>query len=347
MKTQPSRRTFLSAGAASLATLAIGAEPVKKPGGKRPVVVATPNGVSTVKRAMERLRAGADPLDAAIEAVAAVEADPNDHSIGRGGFPNAEGVVELDAMVMHGKYHASGAVAALRNIIHPAAVARAVMQKTRNCLLVGDGALKFAKDQGFPETDLLTKDMKKVYETWKKAVELERDGKPVPKQDMEWIGKTLGEQSWLGAMYCLTLDSHGDLAGLATSPGGALKIPGRVGDTPIIGAGLYVDNEVGACTTTGYGEFTLLNCSCYQVVENLRNGMLPEAACLDACKRIVKRTSRNPHFRDEDGKLIGSVTFYCLTKNGEFGGATLGQSQSMIVHDGKRARTVKLVSLRS
>src|SRR4051794_9661974 len=137
------RRTFLSAGAASMATLAIGAAPAQQPGGGRPLVIATPNGMSTVEKVMEKIRDGADPLGAAIDAVALIEADPDDRSIGYGGLPNEDGVVEMDAAVMHGPTHGAGAVAALRNILHPAAVARLVMKRTRNCLLVGEGALKF------------------------------------------------------------------------------------------------------------------------------------------------------------------------------------------------------------
>ena len=155
MTPSPSRRTFLSTSAASLATLAIGASPLRKPGSKRPVVISSGSS-KAVEIAMKMVKEGADPLDAAIAGVAVVEADPNDHSVGLGGTPNEDGIVELDAAVMHGPTHGAAGVAALRNIVHPAAVARLVMQRTKHVLIVGEGALKFAKDHGFPEVDLLT-----------------------------------------------------------------------------------------------------------------------------------------------------------------------------------------------
>jgi N4-(beta-N-acetylglucosaminyl)-L-asparaginase len=152
MRKSMHRREFMNAtAAASLSTLAIGAMPVKPVGAKKPVIVASGNGLRAVEKAMELLRQGHDPLDAAIEGVAIVEADPKEHSVGLGGLPNEDGVVELDAAVMHGPTHAGGSVAAIRNIMHPAAVARLVMQRTRHCLLVGKGALRFARAHGFPE----------------------------------------------------------------------------------------------------------------------------------------------------------------------------------------------------
>ena len=148
------RRTFLNVSAASLATLSIGASPMRKPGSKRPVVISS-GSRKAVEIAMQMVKEGADPLDAAIAGVAIVEADPNDHSVGLGGTPNEDGIVELDAAVMHGPTHGAAGVASLRNIMHPAAVARLVMQRTKHVLIVGEGALKFAKDHGFPEVDLL------------------------------------------------------------------------------------------------------------------------------------------------------------------------------------------------
>lgn len=336
------RRAILSTSAASLATLAIGAAPKRLPGKQRPLVVATENGMSTVKQVMDRLKEGADPLDAAIEGIAKIEADPKDPSIGYGGVPNAAGRVELDALVMHGPTHGVGAVAALQNCMHPAAVARAVMQRTPYCLLSGDGATAFARSQGFPEFDLLTPETKKLWELWKKAAGVEKGSPPATRDEIKALETGLAKFDWLGAMSCLTLDTHADLAGVSSNPGRAFKYPGRVGDTPIPGAGLYLDNEVGACCSTGTGELNLMNCSCFHVIENLRRGMTPKDACTAVCRRVVQTSKRNPRFRGERGGIAGGVAFYCIAKTGKFGGATTGHEQKMAVHDGETARLVDL-----
>ena len=176
-----SRRRFVtSTAAASLSTLAIGAAPVKAAGGKKPIIVASGNGLRAVEKAMELVKSGHDPLDAAIEGVAIVEADPKDHSVGYGGLPNEDGVVELDAAVMHGPTHGGGSVASIRNIMHPAAVARLVMQRTRHCLLVGEGALRFARAHGFPEINLLTEESRQIWLHWKETRDPKDDWVPPP-----------------------------------------------------------------------------------------------------------------------------------------------------------------------
>src|SRR5277367_4426730 len=158
------RRSFLSASAvAGLSATALGSSPMRPTGVHRPLVIASANGLRTVEKAMEMIRAGADPLDAAIAGVAIVEADPNDRTVGYGGIPNEDGVVELDASVMHGPTHGGGAVASLRNIMHPAAVARLVMKRTDHCLIVGEGALKFARAHGVPEVNLLTDEAREIW----------------------------------------------------------------------------------------------------------------------------------------------------------------------------------------
>ena len=175
------RRHFLgTTAAASLSTLAIGAAPAKPPGSKRPIVVASGNGLRAVEKAMELVKQGHDPLDAAIEGVAIVEADPQDHSVGLGGLPNEDGVVELDAAVMHGPTHGGGSVASIRNIMHPAAVARLVMKRTRHCLLVGEGALRFARAHGFPEVNLLTDEARQIWLHWKETRDPNDDWLPPP-----------------------------------------------------------------------------------------------------------------------------------------------------------------------
>jgi len=155
----------------------------------------------------------------------------------------------------------------------------------------------------------------------------------------------MSKSDWLGAMSCLSLDTHANIAGVSSNPGGSFKHPGRVGDTPIPGAGLYLDNDIGACCSTGTGELNLMNCSCYLVIENLRRGMTPKDACLAACRRVVQVSRRNPRFLTKDGGLAGGVSFYCITKAGKFGGATTGRGQRMAVHDGESARMVDLAVL--
>ncbi len=325
-----------------MATLAIGAAPTKKPGAKKPVVLATQNGETTLTKVMERLKAGTDPLDALIEGLSVVESDPKDNSVGYGGLPNAVGIVEMDAAVMHGPTHAAGAVAGLRGILHPAAVARAVMQRTNNCLIVGDGAAKFARNCGFPSADLLTSEARDSWKTWRKLYDLNKNREPIPPELSQSLDTAVEKLSWHGSMLCLALDTHGDLAGVTTAPGLPFKIPGRVGDTPILGGGMFVDNDYGACISTGTGELNMLNCSSYQVVENLRRGMDPKAACLDVCARVFRTAKRNPRYSGKDGRLSAGVALYCLAKDGRVGGATLGQVGRMLVHDGKSIRPMAL-----
>jgi N4-(beta-N-acetylglucosaminyl)-L-asparaginase len=293
---------------------------------------------------MELIKAGADPLDAAIEGVAIVEADPNDHSVGYGGIPNEEGVVELDAAVMHGPTHGGGAVASLRNIMHPAAVARLVMKRTDHCLLVGEGALKFARAHGVPEVNLLTDEARQIWLHWK-----ETNGK-----DSDWIAPPNDELSPAvrqffgirvhGTIHCSALDTHGNLGCTTTTSGLYYKIPGRVGDSPILGAGLYLDNEVGSAGSTGRGEANLLNLSSHTIVEAMRRGMAPKDAALEACKRIAA-TNKNPLLRDSKGRPNFDVKFYCVNKDGHYAGASFWTGAKMAVHDGEVARLVDCTPL--
>lgn len=345
MPSHLNRREFLSASvAASLGATALGASPPKPVGTNRPIVISSANGLKTVEKAMELLRAGVDPLDAAIAGVAIVEADPNDHSVGYGGLPNEEGIVELDAAVMHGPTHGGGSVAALRNIMHPAAVARLVMKRTDHCLLVGEGALKFARAHGIPEINLLTDEAREIWLHWK-----ETNGK-----DNDWIAPPNDELSPAvrahfgirthGTIHCSALDTHGNLGCVTTTSGLDFKIPGRVGDSPIMGAGLWLDNEVGSAGSTGRGEANLLNLSSHTIVEAMRHGMSPKDATLEACKRIAA-TNRNPRLRDAKGRPNFNVKFYCVSKDGRFAGASLWANAKIAVHDGDSARLVDCASL--
>jgi N4-(beta-N-acetylglucosaminyl)-L-asparaginase len=342
-----SRRSFLSVSAVGLGATALGALPPKPVGTKRPVVIASGNGLRAVEKAMDLIKSGVDPLDAAIEGVAIVEADPNDHSVGYGGMPNEEGVVELDAAVMHGPTHGGGAVASLRNIMHPAAVARLVMKRTDHCLLVGEGALKFAKAHGFPEIDLLTDDARKAWLYWKETMSRVDDRIPPPPDELDPFVRRFFGEKWVrehGTIHCSALDTHGDLGCTTTTSGLYFKIPGRVGDSPILGAGLFLDNNVGSAGSTGRGEANLLNLSSHLIVESMRGGMKPKDAGIEACKRIAA-TNRTPRLRDSKGRPNFDVKFYCLSADGAFAGVSMWAGARMAVHDGDSARHVECAAL--
>jgi N4-(beta-N-acetylglucosaminyl)-L-asparaginase len=337
------RRQFTSLGAASLAMLSIGAAPPKTPGGKKPVVIASGN-QRTAEIAMEMIREGADPLDAVIAGVAIVEADPNDHSVGLGGTPNEEGVVELDASVMHGPTHGGAGVAGLRNIVHPAAVARCIMQRTKHVLLVGDNALKFAREHGFPEQDLLTDVTRQAWIAWKEA-RLRDSRIPVMTAQLDPVVRELAVRPVHGTIHCAALDTHGDFGAVTTTSGLGYKVPGRVGDSPILGAGLYLDNTVGSCGSVGLGEVNLLNCASYLVVENLRRGMHPKDALVATTKRVVETTTRDPRFRDEKGRPTFDVVFYCLTKDGKYAAANIHGPAGLVVAEGEKVSMIDSATL--
>lgn len=340
------RRTFLSLSAAAGlgASVALGAAPPRPPGAKTPVVISSANGLRTVEKAMELIRAGADPLDAAVAGVAIVEADPKDRTVGYGGIPNEDGIVELDASVMHGPTHSGGAVASLRNIMHPAAVARLVMKRTDHCLLVGEGALRFARMHGFPEVDLLTEESRKIWLHWKETNSKEDDRIPPPDSELDPVVKEFFGIRSQGTIHCSALDTHGDLGCTTTTSGLYYKIPGRVGDSPILGAGLFLENTVGSAGSTGRGEANLLNLSSFFMVECLRRGLAPKDAALEACKRVAA-TNLIPRLRDRQGRPNFDVKFYCLAKDGRFGGAALYAGAKMAVHDGDSAKLVDMAAL--
>jgi N4-(beta-N-acetylglucosaminyl)-L-asparaginase len=341
MNSAMSRRRFVASTAAvSLSTLAIGAEPVKPAGAKKPIIVSSSNGLRAVEKAMELVRKGHDPLDAAIEGVAIVEADPKDHSVGYGGLPNEDGVVELDAAVMHGPTHGGGSVAAIRNIMHPAAVARLVMRRTRHCLLVGEGALRFARAHGFPEIDLLTEESRQIWLHWRETRDPKDDWLPPPDEKVASTIREVLANRVTGTIHCSVLDSHGDLGCTTTTSGLSWKIPGRVGDSPILGAGLYLDNEVGSAGSTGVGELNLLNLSSALIVEGMRRGLHPKDAIMEVCKTIATRCIRDPKRRAKDGRLVGNVSFYAVSKDGRFAGGSIYPGGKMSVHDGEQARVV-------
>jgi N4-(beta-N-acetylglucosaminyl)-L-asparaginase len=295
----------------------------------RPIVIASRNGLKATQKAMEMLKAGADPLDAVIAGVNLVENDPNDLGVGYGGLPNEDGVVELDASVMHGPTHNAGAVASLRNIKNPSKVAKLVMERTDHVLLVGEGALRFAKAHGFKEENLLTDKARKIWLRWKETLS-DRDDWFPPKE----IERELEEAFNYGTINCLAIDEKGDIAGVTTTSGLSFKIPGRVGDSPIIGAGLYVDNDVGAAGSTGRGEANILNCGSFTVVEFMRKGYSPEEACLKTLERIAYTTKKQPYLLDKKGRPKFYLSFYAINKDGEYGAATMWSGGKFAVNNG-------------
>ncbi len=342
-----SRREFVCSAAGAAITGTTGLAALAQPGagaGRRPVAVSSENGMAAVARAFELLQAGCDPVEAAVAGVNIVENDPNDHSVGYGGLPNEDGVVELDACVMHGPRHKAGAVAALQRIKNPSSVARLVMERTDHVLLVGEGALRFARAHGFPEEELLTDKAREIWLRWRET-RSDQDDWLAPEADVH-AARMAGvppRKDRHGTITCLALTAAGDLGGSTTTSGLAFKIPGRVGDSPILGAGLYVDNEVGACGSTGRGEANLINCSSFLVVELMRGGAAPEDACRQVLQRVAARTE--PRLRDERGQPNYGLKLYALRKDGVFGGASLRGTGRMAVQDGGQARLVELPGL--
>ena len=333
-----SRRDFLKTGAGAAALLAGGrlragtaAGPSAAPPGTLRVV-SSGNGIRATAKAMEILRAGGDPLDAVIAGVNIVEDDPNDMSVGYGGLPNEDGVVELDASVMYGPTHQAGAVASLRNIKNPSKVARLVMERTDHVLLVGEGALKFAKAHGFKEEDLLTEKSRQAWLRWKETISDRDNWFPPKKEGLPGeAGPVMGTH---GTINCIAIDAAGRLAGVTTTSGMSWKLAGRVGDSPIIGAGLYVDNEIGAAGSTGRGEANLQTCASFRIVDAMGRGLSPEQACLKACEDIAAKTKLVPRLCDDQGRPNFGLEFYALNKKGEFGAAGLFQGGRYAVHDG-------------
>jgi N4-(beta-N-acetylglucosaminyl)-L-asparaginase len=337
------RRRFLKSAAALGVTAIVGENVVSAERlgtealqATKPVVISSANGLKATAKAMEMLQAGSDALDAVLAAVNIVEDDPKDNSVGYGGLPNEEGVVELDASVMHGPTGRGGSVASLRNIKNPSLVARRVMERTDHVLMVGEGALRFARAHGFREENLLTDESREAWLKWKEHLSREDDWLPPHDAETKDIGEAL--KSWLrtwGTINCNAVDFKGNISGCTTTSGLAYKIPGRVGDSPILGAGLYVDNEIGAAGSTGRGEANLLACSSVMIVEYLRQGKSPEQACLMACERIARQTKMK-RLLDDKGRPNFNVTFYAISKRGEYGSGAIWSGPRYAVNTGEK-----------
>jgi N4-(beta-N-acetylglucosaminyl)-L-asparaginase len=295
----------------------------------RPCVVASRNGIRGVARAMELLGQGSDTLDAVVEAVKIQELDPDDMSVGYGGLPNADGVVQLDASCMHGPTKRAGAVGCLEGIKTPSEVAKLVLKYTNHIFLVGKGAQDFAVQFGFKVEDLLTDRSRRAWLRWRAGLNPDDNYLDIPEGD---VFPTPPH----GTINCSAINANGDLSSVTTTAGLAWKIPGRVGDSPIIGAGQYVDNAVGAAGSTGRGESNILVCGAFLTVEAMRRGLSPTDACLETLRRVVAMTE--PRLLDASGKPNYDLTYYALNKRGEFGAASMYAGATYSVHDGREAR---------
>src|SRR5882724_1705288 len=294
----------------------------------KPVIIASANGIRGVQKAFDLLMQGADTLDSAIEAVKIQELDPDDDSVGYGGLPNAAGVVQLDASCMHGPTKRAGAVGCLENIKTASEVAKLVLKYTNNVFLVGEGAKRFALSYGFKEEDLLTERSRQKWLAWRANLSPTDDYLDVPESENMVVRPT-------GTINCNAVTPGGEISSVTTTSGLAWKIPGRVGDSPIIGAGQYTDNEVGAAGSTGRGESNIKVCGGFLTVEFMRRGMKPTDACLETLKRVVQATE--PRLLGPDRKPKFDLKFYAVNKRGDFGAASLYPA-NYAAHDGAEAK---------
>jgi N4-(beta-N-acetylglucosaminyl)-L-asparaginase len=323
------------------------------PTAKRPVMISSANGLHALGKGMNILKSGGDTLDAVIEAVSIVEDDPTDDSVGYGGLPNEECVVELDASVMHGPTRRAGSVASVQRIKNVARLAKTVMERTNHVMIVGDGARRFAVAEGFEEMNLLTEHSRKIWLAWKARTSFNwRPGTDSPEWkehvaalfhhdpvEMAYAEQVISHPP-TGTINCLAVNEKGEMSGTTSTSGLAWKIPGRVGDSPVIGAGLFVDGDVGGAGSTGKGEENIKISGGHTIVEMMRKGMKPTDACLEALGRIVRNYNN-------DKKRLGTfqIKFYALNKDGEYGAAALWKSSTpgssvsqFAVHDGSEAR---------
>jgi len=336
---------------------------------KRPLIISSANGLHALDRGMDILKKGGDTLDAVVAAVTVVEDDPNDDSVGFGGLPNEEGEVELDASCMHGPTGRAGSVAGVRRIKNVSRLAKTVMERTNHVMIVGEGAHRFAIDEGFEDLNLLTERSRLAWLAWKASTSFNwRPGIDSPEyvqkasiegynQQIAAIFDTPEKRAWLphiqnviahpptGTIPCMAVDSKGNISATTTTSGLAWKIPGRVGDSPIIGAGCFVDNEVGAAGSTGKGEENIKIAGGHTIVEMMRRGKSPSDACLETMSRVAH------NYKNDKKKLTTfHIFFYAINKDGQHGAASLWRSgynkdkhANYAVHDGTQARLVETI----
>jgi N4-(beta-N-acetylglucosaminyl)-L-asparaginase len=337
---------------------------------KRPIIICANNGYAYVEAAYAFLKGGGDTLEAGVRVVKGPEDDPNDDSVGLGGLPNEEGVVELDSCCMHGPTRRAGSVGGVRNIKNVSQAGKAVMEHTGHVMLVGEGAERFAVAMGLPRENLLTERSRKIWLLWKQF-----------NSDRDWWGPGIADPHWhppapvtkpqaslwrekiqklqqraadlgiepefqlaavrrvlfppTGTIHCSVLNEKGEMSGITTTSGLAFKLPGRCGDSPIIGAGCYTDQDIGSAGATGSGEENIKVAGAHTIVENMRHGMSPHDAGMDALKRIVR------NYNGDMNKLrFVDMTYYILRKDGRYAGVSLwegyseGHPHKFAVHDG-------------
>jgi len=371
-----SRRQFLTTAALSSLALGLEAQENKSSGAvkmaRKPVLISAFNGYNYIDRGYGILSGGGDPLEAGLSVVRGPEDDPNDHSVGLGGLPNEEGVVELDSCCMHGPSQRAGSVGGVHDIKNVSLLARAVMEHTGHVMLVGDNATKFGVEVGFARENLLTDDSRKMWQLWKESGvhawwgpgpddprwHVPEEETPGPKaelwpqrlRNLEQLAARLGIAPELrqqairniiypptGTIHCSVLSGKGEMAGTTTTSGLAWKVPGRVGDSPIIGAGCYTDQEVGSAGATGSGEENIKVAGAKTIIENMRHGMTPQEAGMDALRRIAH------NYKNDMTRLrYVDMTYYILRKDGAYAGVSLwtgyeaGKPHQFAIHDGKR-----------
>jgi N4-(beta-N-acetylglucosaminyl)-L-asparaginase len=339
------RRDFLERGIGLSAGALLAPDllsPVTAPG-RIPIIVcshANRTGEEAVRLGWEVLATGGTAVDAIEQAANHVEDDPEDMSVGYGGAPNEYGVVQLDASIMDGRTFNAGAVAGIEDIRHPCSVARVVMEQTDHVLLVAEGARAFARRWGFPEEDLLTEKARQAWLRWRTGLN-DRDAWGPPEHlrgrsdPVAFYEEFYAEEYRHGTVNVLAVDTRGDVAGITTTSGMAWKIPGRVGDSPIIGAGLYVDNDAGAAGAVGRGEEVIKSCASYYIVLRMAQGRTPEQACLDALEMLVRKYRHvNPDYRPGEH-------FVALGRDGTVGCAAMTSEARMSVRDADGYRVVE------
>jgi N4-(beta-N-acetylglucosaminyl)-L-asparaginase len=360
------RRDFMRTSAVAGLALATPKSEIKgfpmilKQSAVKPLVISSANGnrfknggsVTGVQKAFTMITSGSDVLDAVIAGVNIVELDPLDDSVGYGGLPNADGVVQLDASCMHGPKKRAGAVGALEGVRTPSLVAKAVMESTDHHLIVGKGAQDFARDMGFKiEDDLNTENSRRQWLEWKRRTDPSHYLDPKKRSEaghraaLEMYAEgLLREENLHGTINCDGINAKGEICGVTTTSGLAWKIPGRLGDSPILGAGLYVDGAVGAAGSTGRGEANLYNLCSFVIIEEMRRGAHPKDAGMEVLNRIKANTIEKRLLNSKGLPNFG-INFYILNAKGEYAGVTMYQGSSFAICDENGPKTLKAEGL--
>lgn len=354
-------RATTIAGANSTNKLSAGQFPnVLAQSGVKPIVISSANGnkfknggnMTVVQKAFTMMTQGADVLEAVIAGVNIVELDPLDDSVGYGGLPNAEGIVQLDSSCMHGPKKRAGAVAALEGVRTPSLVAKAVLENTDHHLLVGKGAQTFARNMGFKiEDDLNTDHSRQLWLEWKRRTDPSHYLDPKTRAEvwhregMKMVTEGLVDREhFYGTINCNAINSKGEICGVTTTSGLAWKIPGRVGDSPILGAGLYVDGAVGAAGSTGRGEANLYNLCSFLIVEEMRRGSHPKDAGMEALRRIKTNTIEKRLLNSKGSPNFG-INFYIINARGQFAGVTMYPGASFAICNESGPQTLRCDAL--